>query len=51
MKRIRRFEIMRHCKEWENLFPDMSYKDCFNILLQDRMITKKEFKHLLEQLN
>ena len=51
MKRIRRFEIMRYCKEWENLFSDMSYKDCFNVLLKDRIITKKEFKYLIEKLN
>lgn len=51
MELMRKFEIMRYCKEWGNLFSDMSYKDCFDILIQDKMITKKEFKYLVEQLN
>jgi|13_taG_2_1085334.scaffolds.fasta_scaffold372150_2 hypothetical protein len=48
MKRIRRFEILKQCKDWQNIFPEMSLKNCFDTLLQDRMITKKEFKYIID---
>ncbi len=48
MKRIRIFEIMRYCKEWENLFPDMSYKDCFFALYDDRDINGIELDYLID---
>lgn len=48
MTRLRRFEILGYCKEWQNTIVNMSIRDCFDVLLQDRMITKKEYKYLID---
>ena len=48
MERIRRFEILDYCKEWQNTFPDMSNKDCFFALYDDRMITGRELDYLMD---
>ena len=46
--RIRRFEILEKCKVWQNEFPNMSYKDCFFALYDDRDINAKELEYLIE---
>lgn len=48
MIRERRFEILEQCKEWQNLFPDMSVKDCFFALYDDRMMTGKELDYIMD---
>lgn len=48
MKRIRRLEILQQCKEWENLFPDMSIKDCLFALYDDRDISGSELDYLMD---
>jgi hypothetical protein len=48
MIRTRRFEILGYCKEWQKTIPSMTFKDCFDALLQDKMITKKEFNYLMD---
>lgn len=48
MDRLRRFEILDQCKEWQGNFPNMSIKDCFFALYNDRMITGKELDHLTD---
>ena len=48
MTRERRFQILEQCKEWQILFPDMSIKDCFFALYDDRMITGKELDYLMD---
>ena len=46
--RIRRFEILEICKDWQNEFPNMGYKDCFFALYDDRDIDAKELEYLIE---
>jgi len=48
MTRERRFEILGYCKDWANEFPQMSYKDCFFALYDDKMITGKELDYLMD---
>ena len=48
MERTRRFEILGYCEDWQNDFPNMSFKDCFFALYDDRMITKKELEYLID---
>jgi len=48
MERIRLLEILEYCKDWQNTIPTMSLRECFNTLLQDRMINKKEFNYLID---
>ena len=48
MTRERRFQILGQCKEWQILFPDMSIKDCFFALYDDRMMTGKEIDYLMD---
>ena len=48
MTRIRRFEILEKCKVWQNEFPNMSYKDCFFALYDDRNIDGKELEYLID---
>ena len=48
MTRERRFEILGYCKDWQETINTMSFKDCFDTLLQDRMITKKEYTYLID---
>ena len=48
MTRNRRFEILGYCKDWQKLFPDMTYKDCFFTLYDDRMITGRELDYLMD---
>jgi len=47
MTRQRRFNILDKCKVWQNTFPDMSIKDCFFALYDDRDITAKELDYLI----
>jgi len=48
MTRERRFKILGYCKDWQDTVPTMSLKECFDALLQDRMIAKKEFNYLID---
>ena len=48
MNRIRRIEILGYCKDWQNQFPNMSIKDCFFTLYNDRMITGKKLDYLMD---
>ena len=48
MTRERRFEILGYCKDWQETINTMSFKDCLDTLLQDRMITKKEYTYLID---
>ena len=48
MKRERRFEILEKCKVWQNEFPNMSYKDCFFALYDDRDINGIELEYLID---
>ena len=48
MERTRRFEILKQCKDWQNIFPDMSIKDCLFTLYNDRDITSSELDYLME---
>jgi len=47
MTRYRRFEILELCKVWQNDFPNMTIKDCFFALYDDRDITAKELDYLI----
>lgn len=47
MDRLRRLEILGYCKDWQDTFPNMSIKDCFFALYDDRMITRKELEYLM----
>ena len=48
MTRERRFEILGYVKEWQNQFNDMSIKDCFFALYDDRMISGAELEYLID---
>ena len=48
MTRTRRFEILQKCKVWSDEFQDMSYKDCFFALYDDRDINGKELEYLID---
>jgi len=48
MDRQRRLEILNKCKVWQNTFSDMSIKDCFFALYDDRDITGKELDYLMD---
>jgi len=48
MEKNRRLEVLNLCKEWQNYFPSMSYKDCFFALYDDRMITGIELEYLID---
>ena len=48
MTREKRFEILEQCKELQNLFPDMSIKNCFLALRDNEVITVKELNYLIE---
>ena len=48
MTRTRRFEILEKCKVWSDEFQDMSYKDCFFALYNDRDINGKELEYLID---
>ena len=48
MTRERRFKILDLCKVWQNDFPDMTIKDCFFALYDDRDITAKELDYLMD---
>ena len=48
MDRTRRLEILGYCKDWQNTFNDMSIKDCFFALYDDRMITGNELDYLMD---
>ena len=47
MTRLRRLEILEYCKDWQNQFPDMSLKDCFFTIYDDKMMTGKELDYLM----
>ena len=47
MTRERRFKILDLCKDWQNTFNDMTIKDCFFALYDDKMINKKELQYLI----
>ncbi len=48
MDTLRRKEIISYCKDWQDTFPNMSIKDCFSALYDDRMITNKELSYLID---
>mgnify|MGYP000895381901 FL=1 len=48
MDRLRRLEILSYCKDWQDTFNDMTIKDCFFSLYDDRMISGKELDYLIE---
>ena len=48
MTRDRRFEILEYCKDWQNMFSDMTLKDCFFALYDDRMIKASELDYLID---
>ena len=48
MTRDRRFEILGYCKDWQDLFNDMTLKDCFFALYDDRMIKATELDYLID---
>ncbi len=48
MDRLRQKEIIEQCKDWQDYFPNMSIKDCFFALYDDRMITPKELDYLMD---
>ena len=48
MTTIRRRNIVSLCKEWQNEFPNMSIKDCFFALYNDKMITGAELDYLMD---
>ncbi len=47
MTKERRFEILELCKDWQNTFYDMTIRDCFFALYNDRDITAKELDYLI----
>ena len=47
MTRERRFKILDLCKHWQNTFSNMTIKDCFFALYDDRDITAKELDYLI----
>ena len=48
MYRTRRLEILDYCKDWQDTFNDMSLKDCFFALYDDKMISSKEMDYLID---
>ena len=48
MDRLRKLEILEYCKDWQNEFNDMSLKDCFFALYDDRIISGKELDYLID---
>ncbi len=48
MDKLTRLQILGYCKDWQNTFSDMSIKDCFFALYDDRMISGKELDYLID---
>ena len=48
MDKLRRLQILGYCKDLQNTFSDMSIKDCFFALYDDRMISGKELDYLID---
>ena len=48
MNPTRQKEIIGYCKDWQDTFPNMSIKDCFFALYDDKMITAKELEYLID---
>jgi len=48
MTPIRRRNILSLCQEWQSEFQDMTIKDCFFTLYDDKDITSKELDYLID---
>jgi len=48
MTPIRRRNILSLCQDWQGEFQDMSIKDCFFALYDDKDITGKELEYLID---
>jgi len=51
MIKERRFEVLRLAKEWQNEFPEMTIKDCFFALYDDRDISATELDFLIDWMD
>lgn len=48
MTRERRFEVLELSKIWSDEFPDLSWKECFFTLYNDRDISRTELDYLMD---
>lgn len=48
MTTIRRRAILSMVKDWQEINPTMSFKECFFLLYDDKMITGAELDYLMD---